>query len=228
MSKLRRPPDSRTLLIGGLILLNVMVLGGGLKVLLDGRRFLATAAEARGVVVDVAKVREYDSDVGREVTRSYPVVEFVTAREQVVRYQPPMGSNPPDYRIGGPLRVLYDPGQPPARCLGHLGRAVERGGRHCLCRARPDGHQRGRISTAAVRPAGPMGGAMAGPGVAGWPSRRQVDCRGKVVRAARGRPLRPEDLGVSHRVLPGAAAGLRPCQRGKLPPRMSLTQRPSC
>lgn len=106
MSKLRRPPDSRTVLIGALILLNLMVLGGAVKVLLDGRRFLATAAEARGVVVDVAKVREYDSDAGagRSVTRLYPVVEFVTAREQVVRYQPPKGSNPPDYRVGGPLR----------------------------------------------------------------------------------------------------------------------------
>lgn len=114
MRKPRRPPDSRTLLIGALILLNVMMLGGAVKVLLDGRRFLATAAEARGVVVDVAKVREYDSDAGagRYVTRSYPVVEFVTAREQVVRYQPPMGSNPPDYRVGGPLRVLYDPANP--------------------------------------------------------------------------------------------------------------------
>ena len=114
MSKLRRPPDSRTLLIGALILLNVMMLGGGLKVLLDGRRFLATAAEARGVVVDVAKVREYDSDAGAggQVTRLYPVVEFVTAREQVVRYQPHMGSNPPDYRVGGPLMVLYDPANP--------------------------------------------------------------------------------------------------------------------
>jgi Protein of unknown function (DUF3592) len=81
------------------------------KVLLDGRRFLATAAEARGVVVDVAKVREYDSDKGY-VTRSYPVVEFVTAREQVVRYQPPTGSHPPDYRLGGPLKVLYDPANP--------------------------------------------------------------------------------------------------------------------
>jgi hypothetical protein len=114
MSKLRRPPGNRTILIGALILLNVMMLGGGLKVLLDGRRFLATAAEARGLVVDVAKVREYDSDAGagRYVTRLYPVVEFVTAREQVVRYQPPMGSNPPDYRVGGPLRVLYDPANP--------------------------------------------------------------------------------------------------------------------
>jgi hypothetical protein len=114
MSKLRRPPDSRTILIGALILLNVMMLSAGVKVLLDGRRFLATAAEARGVVVDVAKVREYDSDAGagRQVTRLYPVVEFVTAREQVVRYQPPMGSNPPDYRVGGPLMVLYDPTNP--------------------------------------------------------------------------------------------------------------------
>lgn len=114
MSKLRRPPSNRTLLIGALILLNVMLLGGAVKVLLDGRRFLATAADARGVVVDVAKVREYDSDAGAGgyVTRLYPVVEFVTAREQVVRYQPPMGSNPPDYRVGGPLRVLYDPANP--------------------------------------------------------------------------------------------------------------------
>ena len=91
MSKLRRPPGNRTILIGALILLNVMMLGGGVKTLLDGRRFLSTAVEARGVVVDVAKVREYDSDAGagRQVTRLYPVVEFVTAREQVVRYQPP-------------------------------------------------------------------------------------------------------------------------------------------
>jgi hypothetical protein len=114
MSELRRPPSNRTFLIGALILLNVMVLGGAVKVLLDGRRFLATAAEARGVVVDLAKVREYDSDAGagRSVTRLYPVVEFVTARGQVVRYQPPKGSNPPDYRVGGPLRVLYDPANP--------------------------------------------------------------------------------------------------------------------
>jgi hypothetical protein len=114
MSKLRWPPSNRTVLIGALILLNVMMLAGGLKVLLDGRRFLATAAEARGVVVDVAKVREYDSDAGAggQVTRLYPVVEFVTAREQVVRYQPPTGSSPPDYRVGGPLRVLYDPANP--------------------------------------------------------------------------------------------------------------------
>ena len=109
--KLRRPPVIRIVLIG-IILLGAALVGFGVKSLVDGQRFLATAAEARGVVVDVAKVREYDTDAERTVTRSYPVVEFVTAREQVVRYQPPTGTNPPDYRVGGPLRVLYDPANP--------------------------------------------------------------------------------------------------------------------
>jgi Protein of unknown function (DUF3592) len=68
--------------------------------------------EARGIVVDIANVREYDSDLERDVTRPYPVVEFVTAREQVVRYQPPRGQQPTDYRPGGPLKVLYDPADP--------------------------------------------------------------------------------------------------------------------
>jgi Protein of unknown function (DUF3592) len=95
-----------------LILVGAVMVGIGVKALLDGRRFNATAVEARGIVVEVANVREYDSDLERDVTRPYPVVEFVTAREQVVRYQPPVDSNPPDYRLGGPLTVLYDPADP--------------------------------------------------------------------------------------------------------------------
>jgi hypothetical protein len=109
--KPRRPPVVRIVLIG-IILLGAALVGFGAKSLVDGQRFMATAVEARGVVVDVAKVREYDSDAERTVTRSYPVVQFVTAREQVVRYQPPIGSNPPDYRVGGSLKVLYDPANP--------------------------------------------------------------------------------------------------------------------
>lgn len=66
-----------------------MTVGIGVKALGDGRRFIAAAVEARGIVVDIALVREYDADLEREMTRPYPVVEFVTAREQVVRYQPP-------------------------------------------------------------------------------------------------------------------------------------------
>jgi Protein of unknown function (DUF3592) len=110
MSKLRWP-DRRTRVVIVLLLLGAVLVGGGLKVLLDGRRFLATAAEARRVVVAVAQVRDED-DEGLEVIRSVPVVEFVTAGERVVRYQPPVGSHPPDFQLGVPLRVLYDPANP--------------------------------------------------------------------------------------------------------------------
>jgi hypothetical protein len=106
-----RWPAARVVLIM-LILFGAAMVGVGVKAMLDGRRFMATAVEARGIVVDVANVREYDSDLERDVTRSYPVVQSVTASEQVVRYQPPMGSNPPDYRLGGPIKVLYDPADP--------------------------------------------------------------------------------------------------------------------
>ena len=109
--KLRRPPVIRIVLIG-IILLGAALVGLGVKSLVDSQRFVATAAVANGVVVDVAKVREYDSDAERYVTRSYPVVQFVTAREQVVRYQAGQGSNPPHQRIGGSIRVLYDPANP--------------------------------------------------------------------------------------------------------------------
>ena len=106
-----RWPVARVVLIV-LMLVGAVMVGIGVKALLDGRRFIATAVEARGVVVDIANVLESDSDHEGEVIRSYPVVEFVTAREQVVRYQPPAGSHPPDYRLGGSLKVLYDPADP--------------------------------------------------------------------------------------------------------------------
>src|SRR4029453_14554124 len=96
-----RWPVARVVLIL-LILVGAVMVGIGVKALLDGRRFNATAVEARGTVVEVANVREYDADLEREVTRPYPVVEFVTAGEQGVRYQPPVGSNPPDPGRGGP------------------------------------------------------------------------------------------------------------------------------
>ena len=72
-----------------LILVGAVTVGIGVKALGDGRRFIAAAVEARGIVVDIANVREYDADLERDMTRPYPVAEFVTAREQVVRYQNP-------------------------------------------------------------------------------------------------------------------------------------------
>jgi hypothetical protein len=132
-----RWPVARVVLIR-LILVGAVMVGIGVKALLDGRRFTATAVEARGIVVEVANVGEYDSDLEREVTRPYPVVEFVTAREQVVRYQPPWAAT---HRTTGSAgrsrssttRLIH------STPSGHLGRRVEDGRRVRVGRAAAQG-----------------------------------------------------------------------------------------
>jgi hypothetical protein len=84
------------------------------KSLVDTRRFLPTAEPAEGVVVRVDKrvsteVRGSGSRTRSvEVTRNYPVVEFVTARGQVAQFQADDGS----LRVGDSVRLLYDPANP--------------------------------------------------------------------------------------------------------------------
>jgi hypothetical protein len=119
-------PSLRGVLIAVQIGLIVLMLGGaiclvvGVKALVDARVFVAKAAAANGVVVDVAGAVErvqkrspggdwYDEDV----TVFHPVVRFVTAREQAVRFQASEGSSDPfAYGAGDSIRVLYDPANP--------------------------------------------------------------------------------------------------------------------
>lgn len=93
------------------VLVGAVSVGVGVKALVDSQHFLATAATANGVVVGVAKVREESSDDG-EVTNYYPVVQFATAREQVVQFRGDPNNPPDEYRVGDPVRVLYDPANP--------------------------------------------------------------------------------------------------------------------
>ncbi|HEY3023163.1 MAG TPA: DUF3592 domain-containing protein [Actinomycetota bacterium] len=102
------------LLLIGLMLLGVVMVGFGVKMLVDTRRFLATAEVAKGVVVRVDKSVSTEwpgSGNNRHpvhVTHNYPVVEFVTAREQVAQFQADNGS----LRVGDSVRLLYDPANP--------------------------------------------------------------------------------------------------------------------
>lgn len=97
----------------------LMLVGGGLvglgvKVLVDNQRFVAKAASAKGVVVAVREeVRSElrgsgDNEHYVDVTYYYPVVRFLTAREQVVQFQGDDGS----LRVGDSVRILYDPANP--------------------------------------------------------------------------------------------------------------------
>jgi hypothetical protein len=124
-------PSLRGVLIAVQAGLLVLLLGGaiglvtGVKVLVDSRRFVAKAANASGVVVDVdeavQQVRKRGSGDNwyyEDVTVFYPVIRFVTARGQAVEFRAGEGSSDPfAHGVGDPIRVLYDPANPQAARL---------------------------------------------------------------------------------------------------------------
>jgi hypothetical protein len=118
-------PSLRGVLIGAQVVLIVLMLGGaiflvvGVKTLVDIQRFEATAVATNGVVVEIAEgvesVRRGSADnwYYEDVTVFHPVVRFVTAREQEVRFQASEGSADPwAYGVGDSIGVLYDPANP--------------------------------------------------------------------------------------------------------------------
>jgi hypothetical protein len=90
----------------GFILAGVVLMALGAKVLVDSRRFQAKAVAANGVIVDVARI------VDEGEVSLFPIVEFVTPREQVVRFQADEASPRAEQRIGDSVRILYDPASP--------------------------------------------------------------------------------------------------------------------
>jgi hypothetical protein len=102
------------LVLIGLALVGVVLVGFGVKMLVDTRRFLATAEPAGGVVVRVdervshERVGSGDNEHWADVTRRYPFVEFRTARGQVAQFQADDGS----LQVGDSVRVVYDPADP--------------------------------------------------------------------------------------------------------------------
>lgn len=68
--------------------------------------FLDEASEVPGTVTDLIYSRSSDS------SSYYPVVEFETARGQLVEFQSSSGSNPASYSVGETVSVLYKPSEP--------------------------------------------------------------------------------------------------------------------
>ncbi len=66
--------------------------------------------KAQGTVVDVVSRTQTQS--GERKTFFYAVVEFRTADGEAIRFEDSTGSNPPAYRVGDAVEVLYDPQTP--------------------------------------------------------------------------------------------------------------------
>ncbi|MFF4531582.1 DUF3592 domain-containing protein [Streptomyces sp. NPDC001407] len=84
--------------------------------------FLTNAERARGTVV--ALDWQEDRDGGSRQDNppvAYPVVEFTSANGARTRFQDSAGSNPPSYKVGEQVEVLYRPDAPEdARIKGFL------------------------------------------------------------------------------------------------------------
>ena len=103
----------------GFMLLGVLFLIFSVKQLVDTRRFLAHAVGADAQVVDIARhIESRRQGSGKnerwvDVPYYYPVVRFVTPLEEVVQFEARDGSDEPgSYRVGQPLRILYNPANP--------------------------------------------------------------------------------------------------------------------
>jgi hypothetical protein len=101
--------EGGTLLLVGLIFLGVgaIQLGLGIFFFVRTRRFLRTAVEATGTIVELL---ESSGSEGGTVYQA--VVEFQTADGRSIRWQEAMASNPPAGQQGDQLLMKYDPVNP--------------------------------------------------------------------------------------------------------------------
>lgn len=104
------------IVFGSFAVTGVGLLAGALFSFVQTRDFAARAVEAQGVVTDLARSRSSSRNSG---SGSYsPVVAFETARGQRIEFTGSLSTNPPAYRPGERVRVLYLPDDPYAAGIG--------------------------------------------------------------------------------------------------------------
>lgn len=94
----------------GLLIADVLFFALGWNIRADLARHMATVIPAQGTVVeDVSRIANTNS--GKR-TFDYPVVKFRTATGEPIRFESPLGSNPPAFQAGEQGEVLYNPQTP--------------------------------------------------------------------------------------------------------------------
>ncbi|MEV4141055.1 DUF3592 domain-containing protein [Dactylosporangium sp. NPDC049742] len=92
-----------------MLLIGVVHLVKGVRSSGSDRRFLARAVRVPGVVVDVS----WDFvPTAAGVQLGMPVFQYHTREGRPMRATDPVGANPPRFRPGTPVAVLYDPKAP--------------------------------------------------------------------------------------------------------------------
>jgi hypothetical protein len=91
-----------------LIPIGALFLLGAIWTVSSTRTWIAHAIEVPGSVIEMVRVRDSDN-TGYLFA---PVVRFKTAEGNTVEFESGLRSNPPAYRTGQAVSVLYDPDEP--------------------------------------------------------------------------------------------------------------------
>ncbi|MCS7350851.1 MAG: DUF3592 domain-containing protein [Anaerolineae bacterium] len=95
-----------------LALMGALIAYGGWAWRGHTQAMVGSAVEARGTVVRLVPQQTSEGN-----TLFYAEVEFTTGEGEVVRFRDSTGANPPAYRVGDTVRVLYDPRAPQAAVI---------------------------------------------------------------------------------------------------------------
>jgi hypothetical protein len=90
------------------LVIGLGLIGGGIYSFLSTRAFLRQAVPAEGAVIDLTAA--WDSEDGSYTY--YPRVRFRTPDGRAVEFTSDVGSSPPAFEVGEPVRVLFDPANP--------------------------------------------------------------------------------------------------------------------
>ena len=71
------------------------------------KAWIAHSVEAEGTVIEMVRTRDSDGDY-----MYAPLVRFSTAEGKTIEFQSSLRTNPPAYRTGQTVSVLYDPAVP--------------------------------------------------------------------------------------------------------------------
>jgi hypothetical protein len=93
-------------------IVGIGLLLGSLFVYQNTRSFLAQAVEANGTVIGLEHSRSSSTSSSGSSSTYRPVVEFTTAAGKRIEFTSSVGSNPPSYREGEPVTVLYLAAEP--------------------------------------------------------------------------------------------------------------------
>jgi len=101
---------SKVLIIGLVLSSVALFLGSGIF-WYKTQRFIATAHTAQGTVLDLVNSEFKDASKGSRSCWK-PVIQFITSRGNKVKFSPNSCSNPPRYRRGDHVTILYEVDNP--------------------------------------------------------------------------------------------------------------------